>query len=111
MDKEQQFQQSLRKGPALVFCARCGSTRIDQATLDRLVCCDCRNSIVWDGLSFGIAEIGGIDEEAVARLRVEARRAFNRRQSVPPWISAAEAAGEELDVEGTQLCLQLFGEK
>lgn len=38
----------------VVFCVKCGSTLVDQASLSLLRCCDCGNSTPWDGRSFSI---------------------------------------------------------
>lgn len=38
----------------VVFCARCGSTYIDQNFIDELRCYTCGNTLKWDGTKFSI---------------------------------------------------------
>ncbi len=74
MSSKGRFRMRSKSGPAVVFCVRCGSSKIDQPALDRLVCEDCHNSIAWDGLSFGLARCGGIVQALVRRTVLAAAR-------------------------------------
>jgi hypothetical protein len=49
------FGDSIKKHRSIVFCVKCGSTCIDQNSIDELRCYHCGNSLAWNGYSFSIS--------------------------------------------------------
>lgn len=63
--KCRRHDETIKTSRPVVFCARCGSTRIDQNSVVELVCYDCGNSAPWDATRFsirrGLSDIGAGD--------------------------------------------------
>ena len=102
--KLERFRETAGYQANIVYCVRCGSTNIDQNSLHELHCCDCDNRLAWDGLSFGIARIWGVDleEERCTPTTDDAERAFRLRERTPPWVPAEEVK-EPSPVAGADL--------
>lgn len=52
--KIRRHNQTFNDFRPVVFCVRCGSTRVDQNSLTQLRCYDCDNTTAWNGLLFSI---------------------------------------------------------
>ncbi len=49
------FAQSLKENVPVVFCVKCGSTHLDQNSINELRCYECGNKLKWDASRFSIA--------------------------------------------------------
>ena len=85
--KLREFVNSLRRHQSLIFCVRCGSTRVEVSDLTQLLCHSWGNRMQWDGLSFGLAR--SIDRHCQVSLP-EVERSLVLRERTPPWIEASE---------------------
>lgn len=52
--KAERHDKTYQEYKPVVFCVRCGSTRLDQNSITQLACYDCGNTIPWDGTLFSI---------------------------------------------------------
>jgi len=70
MDKRiSKFKKTIKEQAPVVFCVKCGSTHVDQNSIDRIRCYECGNEIPWDAARFSIARNQSIRDvaQAVAR--------------------------------------------
>lgn len=71
-EKVNRHNESFQRTRAIVFCARCGSTRIDQNDEATLKCYDCENTLAWDANKFSIRRgPAATDDVRTAFLRLE----------------------------------------
>ena len=49
------FKQSIKEQVPVVFCVKCGSTHVDQNSINELRCYDCGNRLKWDARKFSIS--------------------------------------------------------
>ena len=49
------FRKSINENLPIVFCVKCGSTHLDQNSIDELRCYDCGNRMEWNAKRFSIA--------------------------------------------------------
>lgn len=66
------FTESVVSNQNVLFCVRCGSSVVDQNSIDSLRCVNCGNTALWNGHRFGIARNASLDDVASA-LRPPAR--------------------------------------
>ena len=55
MERLRKFKQSIKEQVPVVFCVKCGSTHIDQNSVEELRCYDCGNRLSWDAKKFSIS--------------------------------------------------------
>jgi hypothetical protein len=65
-EKLEKFQKDIKRGHAIVFCVRCGSTIIDQNSKTELHCYDCGNTLLWDADRFSVARDGAPADDAAS---------------------------------------------
>ena len=94
--KRERFRDTASRHANVVCCVRCGSTNVDQNSLDELHCYECGNCLAWDGLVFTIARTLGVDleDQRCTPTADDAERAFRLRERTPPWVAADEVEAE-----------------
>jgi hypothetical protein len=48
------FQKSVQHRKPVIFCVQCGSTSIDQNSIDELRCYNCGNTLTWNAYRFSV---------------------------------------------------------
>ena len=52
---EKQVRQSITEQVPIIFCVGCGSTHVDQNSINELRCYNCGNRLDWDARRFSIS--------------------------------------------------------
>lgn len=65
------FARTVQDARNIVFCARCGSARVDQVSTTELRCLDCENSMDFDTQKFGIARNGNYASDVKEALALQ----------------------------------------
>jgi late competence protein required for DNA uptake (superfamily II DNA/RNA helicase) len=68
------YARTLQDVRNIVFCARCGSTRVDQVSTSEIACLDCENSLDFDTQKFGIARNGNYASDMKDALALQEER-------------------------------------
>jgi hypothetical protein len=63
----------------VVFCVRCGSTRLDQNSINELRCYDCDNVLPWDGTLFSIRRYSTDTHDVTTAFETADRQTARRR--------------------------------
>lgn len=77
--KLETHRDSIREHKPIVFCVKCGSTRIDQNSINELRCYDCENTMVWDASKFSIRRY--LDEFGESDVRRAIQGPITRRHT------------------------------
>lgn len=114
----EQFSQDAKERKNVVFCAKCGSTYVDQYSVNSIQCSICGNASIWDADRFSIAREGDVSD---------VRDAFTRRNlgdthddggwhqplvsSLMPLMHGISGMGERIGLGATpQISRQNFNE-
>ena len=99
MDRRiEKFTEAIAQQCPIVFCVRCGSTRVEQRTLAELSCVDCGNCLPFDGLSFSLVSSPSTPLRLKGRkggsIVAVVSKATSLRQRTPPWMAADEVEAD-----------------
>jgi len=77
--RSKRHDETYRESRPVVFCVRCGSTRLDQNSITELRCYDCGNTLPWDGTLFGIRRRPEYPEDVTQAFRNADRKTAKSR--------------------------------
>lgn len=70
--QQMKFNETVGSNKNVLFCIQCGSSVVDQSSVNSLRCINCGNTALWNGHRFGIARNASADDVTSA-LRPPAR--------------------------------------
>jgi predicted RNA-binding Zn-ribbon protein involved in translation (DUF1610 family) len=66
------FKETVHSNKNVLFCIHCGSSVVDQSSINSLRCTNCGNTALWNGHRFGIAR-NASEHDVTSALRPPAR--------------------------------------
>jgi hypothetical protein len=92
------YAESISRHRPVIFCVKCGSTRLDQNSITELQCYDCGNIQSWNAFRFAVAREGKISDVESA---IESAATY----SFDDWHIELERVAQEFANEVVNDCM------